>query len=292
MLRVGGESAIMADPRNLGTENRTSILPIANLNSDTYTLPNYDFAAAIPTPDMIGVSRGGSINHVIDAASGLAYYADVIGFGQATNPLSQNAANRIPVPKPGINFFMKTGMTCPNGAEMWDYFQGIPKGDALGKSLQNTMARMGLPSLKGLAPGIIEDTKVALNPKPLFNATFGNVYPKCVKASAPIGNELGVIKDPISGDNWITGEPDGKIGIIPYQTRWVQAKDSKGDPVFISREEFDATPKDHTFDGKPIVKGKEKSKEAFVGEIHEANKLSLIAAILFTSIAFGIACRR
>jgi hypothetical protein len=280
----------MADPRNLGTEKRTTILPIADLSTDTYQLPSYDVAANIPTPPMVGVSRGDSINHVIDAAAAVAYYADTIGFGAPTNPLSRRATGRIPIMKPGINFFMKTGMMCPNGAEMWEYFQGIPKGDALGKGLKLVMAQMGLPEVRGLAPGIIEDTKAALNPKPLFNATFGNVYPKCVKASAPVGNEIGVIQDPITGDKWITGVPDGYVPgtRIPYQTRWIQEKDSKGNPVFISREEFDATPKTLTFDGKPI----ETVKEEFTNSKDEADRMSIILAVIFLSIAFGIACRK
>jgi hypothetical protein len=296
MLSSLDPTGLFTDPRNLGTENRTSILPIANLEEDTYQLPSYDVAANIPTPPMVGVSRGGSINHVLDSAAAVAYYADTIGFGAPTNPLSGRATGRIPIMTPGINFFMKTGMTCPNGAEMWEYFQGIPKGDGLGKGLQLIMAQMGLPALRGLAPGIIEDTKSALNPKPLFNATFGNIYPKCVLVSAPVGNQFGVIKDPFSSQSWITGVPDGYLGTIPFQERWVQKKDADDNPEFISREEFDKTAKDHTFDGKPIknlkANLKAKLKEKFMDSKEEADKMSILLAIIFLSAAFGLACNR
>jgi uncharacterized membrane protein len=42
---------------------------------------------------------------------------------------------------------------------MWDYIQGIPDGSALGEKMKQTMAKMKLPPLRGLAPGMIEDMK-------------------------------------------------------------------------------------------------------------------------------------
>lgn len=50
---------------------------------------------------------------------------------------------------------------------------------------------MKLPAMRGLAPGIIEDVKWSLDPKPVLQAAFGNVYPVCQKVSLPVGDTKG-----------------------------------------------------------------------------------------------------
>lgn len=54
-----------------GKETRNQILPTMSLDGSGFVLPNYDFAGQIPSPDKIGVSRGDSIGHVLDAAKGV-----------------------------------------------------------------------------------------------------------------------------------------------------------------------------------------------------------------------------
>lgn len=67
--------------------------------------------------------------------------------------------------------------------------------------------RMKLPKLRGLAPGMLEDAKDALNPMPLLQATFGSAYPKCTQVSLPVGDISGKIKSE-NGDEWIKGKID------------------------------------------------------------------------------------
>jgi hypothetical protein len=262
-----------------GTETRTQILP-AKLPEDTgFVLPNYDFTANLPTPIQAGVTNGGSLTDVANAAKGIIYYTDVIGFGESSNRLTRN----LPYTHLGINFFMKSGLTCDNGADMWTYFKGIPEGNALGSSVKKAMAEMGLPALRGLAPGMLEDTQAALNVRPLVNAAFGSVYPVCEKKALQVGDERGNIIDPNTGDVWVKGSVEYKNGKA-YQTRWTQKMDNKGNPVFIDRGKFDATPKTMNPDGTPVST----SVEGF----EDTRKTSFVLAIVFLCGAFAIMFRK
>jgi hypothetical protein len=159
---------------------------------------------------------------------------------------------------------------------MWTYFEGIPKGDALGKTLQTAMSRMGYPQLQGLAPGIIEDTKAALNPRPIVQAAFGNPYPVCEQVTRQVGDDQGNLSD-ADGTKWIQGSVIYENG-VPKQTRWVQKVDRKGNPVFITQEEYDATPKTHNPDGT-LKK---------VAGFEDAGKTSLVVAIVLLCGAFAL----
>ena len=221
-----------------GTETRTSILPTIELGSSGFIPPNYDFTSAVPTPKDIGVSRDNTLDSVINAVRGVAYYSDVIGFGQSGNPLTSGMSFS-PL---GINYFMDTGLKCTNGKPMSMYVEGIPNGNALGNSVKNAMAEMGLPGLRGLAPGMMEDVESALNPKPILQAAFGSPYPVCVQKTLPVGDAKGQITDPKSGEKWITSPVDTSSG-RPMQTAWIQKLTNRGDPVFVSQAEADATAK-------------------------------------------------
>jgi hypothetical protein len=262
-----------------GTETRTQILPSKQPEDTGFILPPYDFTANLPNPAQIGVTKGGSLGDVASAAQGIIYYTDVIGFGESSNPMTRGK----PFSHLGINFFMKSGLQCSNGADMWTYFKGIPEGDALGKSVKKAMSDMGLPSLRGLAPGILEDTKAALDINPLLNAAFGSVYPVCEKKTLQVGNEAGQIKDPNTGDIWVKGpvtiQKDGRA----YQTQWVQMVDNKGNPVFVDRGSFDATKKTQNPDGTDLT------KEGFE---EDSRKSSLVLAILFLCLASLIYFRK
>ena len=254
-----------------GTENRSTILPVADSGSlGGFMPPDYDFSAAVPTPKQIGVGRNSSLESVINAVKGVAYYTDVIGFGQSANPLTRGM-DFAPL---GINYFMGSGLTCTNGAPMSIYVEGIPKGDSFGQSVKNAMAEMGLPALKGLAPGMLEDAQSALNAKPILQAAFGNSHPVCEQVTLPVGDARGQIRDPKSGTVWIKGKVNTSSG-RPMQTQWVQ-KVVNGNPVFVSSDEADATPK-LTGQGK---------KEGFVGS--ENRYLSLAVAGLLFGMAYLI----
>ncbi len=228
-----------------GTEGRPQILPSMRPSDSGYMLPPYDFAGNLKTPKQIGVKRGGDFSDVMNAGKGVIYYTDVIGFGKSTNGLTAGMDFQLL----GINFFTRSGMTCTNGAEMWNYFQGIPDGSALGTTVKKAVQEMGYPPMAGLAPGMIEDAKAALNPEPLVRSMFGSVYPVCEQQSLPVGDERGNIRDPNTGDVWVDDKDVTYRQGRAFQTRWVQKKDGKGNPIFVDKGTFDKTPKDYNFDG-------------------------------------------
>lgn len=255
-----------------GTEKREQILPSTEAEDTGFILPKYDFTANIKRPRQIGVESGNSLGSVAKAASGVIYYTDVIGFGESSNFMTRGMEFQ-PL---GINFFMKTGLQCSNGADMWTYFEGIPRGDALGKSVTLAMNEMGLPKLKGLGPGIVEDAKSALNIKPVLNAAFGSVYPVCEQKTLPVGDARGNLVDRQTGDVWVKGSVQYKGG-LPHQTRWVQ-KVENGKPVFLDRGEFDAAPKIYNPDGTAKI------KEGF----QDIRKENVLLAVVFCSLAFAV----
>jgi hypothetical protein len=250
-----------------GNEKRTSILPTENVDKEPgFAIPGYDFQAAITPPAEIGVRRDNTIGSVIDAARGVAYYTDVIGFGQASNEFTR-ALPADKQPKPiGINYFIKTNVTCPNGAPMYRYIEGIPQGTAMGEYVASALKDVGLPEMKGLAPGMIEDAKSALDPRDLFRAAFGDAYPDCVEATLPVGDIDGRIRNPnykdskgneVAGNVYLNGpfvDEQGKSisnidianGAIPHQRRWIQRTTRmetnrlpRGDPIYLTKEEYD-----------------------------------------------------
>ena len=266
----------------LGQETREQILPTSSQDAAAFQQPTYDFAGQLKMPNQVGVRRGGGLGDVVDAAKGMLYYTDMIGFGQASSDFTSG----LPFQRLGINYFMPSGLKCSNGANMWTYFEGIPKGDALGQTIQRAIKGMGYPEMRGLAPGIIEDSKAALNPTPILQAAFGNVYPVCEKRELPVGDDLGRIRDPNIDASDPVGEwVKGDVQIVngrPHQTRWVQKTDAKGNPVFLTQQQFNTTPKTINPDG---------TQKAIEGFEDEGRKTSLLLAILFLSAAFGIHCR-
>jgi hypothetical protein len=259
-----------------GTETRSQILPSKAPEDTGFILPPYDFTANLPTPAQVGVRKGGSFGDIASAATGIIYYTDVIGFGESSNPMTRGK----PFSRLGINFFMKSGLQCTNGADMWTYFKGIPEGDALGRSVKKAMAEMGMPALRGLAPGILEDAQSALDINPLLNAAFGSVYPVCEKKNMPVGDDKGRIKDPNTDDVWVRG-PVNYVNGRAYQTRWTQKIDNKGKPVFVNRGEFESTKKTQNPDGTDLT------KEGFE---NDSKKTSLILAIIYLCGAAAIYC--
>ena len=133
---------------------------------------------------------------------------------------------------------------------MWYYVNGIPTGESLGPKVKAGLASAGLPGLRGLAPGILEDAKDALNPVPIMNAILGSGYPKCRKVTLPVGDTNGSTSSS-DGTPWITGTIDRSSG-SPKQTQWVQDVDSRGSPIFLTQSEFNAVPKNFCPDGTSV----------------------------------------
>ena len=208
------------DPKKLGNNTGQSILPVLPAQAD-FTGPDYSYADELPLPNEVGVRAGDSLSSVFDSIKGVAYYSDMIGFGGPSNPLTRSMGTK-PFPM-GVNYFMRTMTKCSNGADMWVYMNGIPQGTVLGKRVRDAMRNLGMPELKGLAPGMMEDAQAALNPMPILNTLFGSGYAKCKEVRMPVGDVFGRLR---SNDNkeWIRPLFPGDIrvvGGIPSQSRWV-----------------------------------------------------------------------
>jgi hypothetical protein len=231
----------------------------------------YSPADALKAPPQIGVKAGDSMSDVVDAVAGVAYYIDQIGFGESSNPLTDNPTMNL---KPlGVNYFMETGTTCSNGAQMWEYMQGITEVNAFGDHMKDVMKEMGLPGLRGLAPGMIEDAERALNPEPLMKALFGSGYPRCKEVTMQVGDALGNIKGP-DGTPWIA-DPDSAFqqdGLY-YQKRWVYDSD-------MSRDEWNRDKKTMDFDGKPL------STEKFQGYITHPASMITVGVLCLLAFTF------
>jgi len=234
-----------------GSEKRTSVLPSMLPSNLGFFGSPYSPADAMMTPPQIGVKVGDSIGDVVNAVKGVGFYTDQIGFGAPSTGLT----NGMPLKPLGINYFLNTNVKCSNGANMYEYIQGIPEGNALGDKVKKAMEEMGLPPLKGLAPGMIEDAENALNPVPLINSLFGSGYPECEQVTLQVGDAYGRISDPDTGEPWIS-EKDSAFydGGIYKQTKWIQRK-VNGMPVNMTRDEWVATPKTYNPDGSPITEG-------------------------------------
>jgi hypothetical protein len=264
-----------------GTEDRSSILPTAQFSAGDFG-STYSPASAMLTPPQLGVRVGDSMGDVVNAVKGVGFYVDQIGYGAPSTGLT-NGMNLKPL---GVNYFIKTGARCSNGADMWNYMEGIPNGDALGTKTKNVMAEMGLPPLKGLGPGMIEDAKHALDPAPLMNSLFGSGYPECKQVTLKVGDAYNRIKDPDTGDYWITNPDKAQLTDNGYvQTRWVQNTNEKGQPVNLTRKEWVDAKKTHNRNGTPKT-----VTSAFVGHMTHPSTIIVIGVLCL--IAYGALRRR
>ena len=203
----------------MGTEKRKQILPAIAPQGVGFLGPAYDPVDELLLPHQIGVREEGSMGATVDAVKAAAYYADMIGFGAASNPLTKSMDIK-PTPL-GVNYFAKTGMVCDNGAEMYRYVQGIPTGNAIGKRAREAMEGAGFPALRGFAPGILEDVQEAVNPTPILGALFGSGYPKCKEVEMEVGSAAGSLENaegvPLIDEPATAYMKNGRW----YQKRWV-----------------------------------------------------------------------
>jgi len=152
----------------------------------------------------------------------------------------------------------------------------------LGVKIQSAMSEMGLPQLKGLAPGMLEDAKNALNPMPLLNAMLGSGYPQCQQVTRQVGDMTGAIADPVTGEPWIE-QPETAFrgnGGLMYQTRWVQRTDGGGSPITLDKKAWDATPKTLNPDGTP------KAVSGFQSMMMSPPSLAVVGILLLLGFAF------
>jgi hypothetical protein len=186
--------------------------------------PKYDYAQELATPTELGLGRGGGFDQIGNAIAGVNYYFDAVGFGDATGfaRMWGNRQFREKQQPLGIQFFTRTGRTCPNGEPMYEYISTIPQGDIVGKRVKDEARKMGLPPLKGLGPGLLEDARDALNPAPFAKALNGEPI-KCKKLRARVGDARGRLasqKDP--SQVWITGDVQRDTQGFPTQEFWIQ----------------------------------------------------------------------
>ena len=226
--------------------------------------PKYSFADQLATPSELGIGRDGSFDGIMRAVAGVNYYVDAIGFGEATGLAKMNGMEQVPL---GIQYFMKTGATCSNGADMYEYVSTIPKGlpGRVGDEIQKTMG----VKFRGLAPGIVEDAASALNPLPLFQSVIGSGYARCKKVTLPVGDLKGQVQSWYDPSNvWIT-DPYKVVNGAPSQTRWVLDK-------YIAQEEYDAT-------SKTEQPGVLPNTEGFSGD----SRNTMAAGVLFAALFLG-----
>jgi len=264
----------------IGLENRKSILPKPSVPG--LLGPDYSYADAVKLPGDVGVHDGDTIDSVIGALGGAAYYIDTIGFGQSSNRLSANTG----VKPLGVNVWMPTGFTCSNGANMWTYLEGIPTGNALGKRFSAGLASAGMPQLRGLAPGIMEDVQGALDPTPVMSAAFGSGYPQCRLTTKRVGDQDGKISK--IGDKGNTvyyiHNPEtafkGADGFY-YQSRWTKESD-------LDQQAWEATEKIYCPDGSSVDSHKGKCpSEGFCQPCNKKND-RMKQFILVSAAAVGI----
>lgn len=263
-------------PANLGNEKRLQILPVIEPPMD-YLGPSYNPADELRTPGQIGIRRDNTLSSVFTAIKGVAYYTDMIGFGAASNEYSRGLTSQ---PEPlGINYFMRTGQQCSNGADMYHYVEGIPKGDALGKNVKKALAEMGIPQIRGLGPGIIEDTKEATDPIPLLGALLGGAYASCKLETKPVGDARGRITN--GEEQWIDGPVQYRNDGRPYQTRWVQDKK-------LNKMQYDCTPKKYNKNGTERKEIPPIPDECFYEEEGFTTQNNMLTAIITLSILGSI----
>jgi hypothetical protein len=233
----------MAQP-SVGLETRNSILPTPEIPKKTPGVfgPDYSFADNIPLPGEVGVRDGGELGDVIDAVKGAAFYIDTIGFGQSSSALTRG----MPLKPLGVQTWMRTGLKCSNGADAWMYVDGIPTGNALGKRVKDGLQSAGLPGMRGLAPGILEDVQSALDPVPIMGAVFGSGFPNCRFEVKSVGDQDGRIQNPATNAYYVEN-PESVIqkNGRPHQGRWVQDTN-------IDQTSWEKAPKTHCPNGFPI----------------------------------------
>ena len=227
---------------NLGlakeTDKTIPVTPVKEVGPGMFG-PNYSFADNLPRPGQVGVRDGETLTDVVDSVKAVAYYVDMIGFGEASSGLSRSLN-----PKPlGVNTWLETPQVCSNGANMWVYMEGVPTGEALGKRVKDGLRSAGLPGMRGLAPGMLEDAQSALNPGPVMKSMFGSGLPRCRLTEKEVGDQDGEIQNPATKDYYIHDKDSVyKRNGRSFQKRWAYDSD-------LTQRQWDKELKTHCSDG-------------------------------------------
>lgn len=287
---MSGASALQ-----MGNDSRANVLPVKPASGPGFLGPNYNPADEMLAPAAIGVKRGGDLNDVVGAVKGVIYYGDMMGFGEASSGFTKGMPGLKPL---GVNYFVNSGLTCSNGASMWEYVQTIPTGGALGSKIKVAIRDMGLPQLRGMAPGILEDAQSALNPFPVINAVVGSGYPQCILVKRKVGDFDGKITNV---DGQLLVDPEGLIneGGAYYQERWIQARQpigarsgetpdetyARGDAIQLDYDVWDKTPKTHGENGcvKDPAKNPGLPQPAFCGKSGNQKVITLADGTTITA---------
>jgi hypothetical protein len=290
----------------MGNDSRANVLPVKEASGPGFLGPDYNPADEMLPPASIGVKRDGSLDAVLGAVKGVIYYGDMIGFGEASSDFTKGMDGLKPL---GVNYFVNSGLTCSNGATMWEYVQTIPTGGALGEKVKQAIRGVGLPQMRGMAPGILEDAQFALNPMPIINAVVGSGYPQCRLVKKAIGDFDGKI---YNVDGVLLVDPEGLIEENGryYQERWIQDRNVKGnprpgenpdehyarsDPIQLPYDEWEKAPKTHNENGclkEPTTKlpqpqfcPKSVKKQGFVNYKSSAHKITSLALVTISLLA-------
>lgn len=249
-----------ASSLQMGNDGRANVLPVKEASGPGFLGPDYNPADEMLPPASIGVRRGGDLDDVLGAVKGVIYYGDMIGFGEPSSGFTRGMPGLKPL---GVNYFVNSGLTCSNGATMWEYVQTIPTGSGLGNKVKDAISAVGLPGLRGMAPGMIEDAQAALNPFPVINAVVGSGYPQCKLVKKPVGDIDGKI---YNVDGVLLVDPTGLIqeGGRYYQEHWIQDRNvigpnrpgesddmhyERSDPIQLSYDAWDGAPKNYGDNG-------------------------------------------
>lgn len=249
-----------ASDLQMGTDNRANVLPVKDASGPGFLGPQYNPADEMLPPASIGVRRGGNLDDVLGAVKGVIYYGDMIGFGGPSSSFTQGMPGLRPL---GVNYFINSGLICSNGATMWEYVETIPTGGALGQKVKDAIRGVGLPELRGMAPGILEDAQFALNPFPVINAVVGSGYPQCRLVKKQVGDFDGKV---YNVDGVLLVDPQGLINENGryYQEHWIQDRNVTGpnrpgedddghyarsDPIQLAYDQWDMAPKTHSENG-------------------------------------------
>ena len=278
-----------------GNNTAGDMIPSKEPSGPGFLGPNYNPADEMYTPAAVGVKRGGDLGDVLGAVKGVVYYGDMMGFGGPSSRFTQDMPGLRPL---GVNYYVNSGLVCSNGALMWEFVRTIPDGSALGQKVKTAIEEVGLPQLRGMAPGILEDAKDALNPFPVINAVVGSGYPKCKLVKNAVGDFDGKIHNV---DGVLLVDPVGLIneGGKHFQERWVQENDKDGWPIQISYDEWEKTPKTHKENGcvkdrkanpnliQPAFCASQQGFQNYREEKHPLHKMVSLSVAIISLLALG-----
>jgi len=260
-----------------GATTSGSLIPTSKASGPGYLGPNYNPADEMLPPASIGVKRGGKLGDVLGAVKGVIYYGDMIGFGESSSNFTKGMPGLQPL---GVNYFVNSGIKCSNGATMYEYVTTMPTGNALGQRIKSALRGVGLPQLRGMAPGILEDAQNALDPTPIINAVSGSGNPVCKLVTKPVGDFNGKIYN-VDGEILIEKLAEDDIVTIngrSSQTRWIQDREvtpnkrpgetddehfARGEPILLTRDEWEKEPKIYGDNGCLLVPSEEDEEPVF-----------------------------